>query len=110
MRDVGGGIKATQSELLAVIQSLHGQQRWKDSAPIMADYIAAFPGQADPVRIKLAQICVVELQRPEKALELLWAMDLKKLPEKQVTLVKRITAKAEQMRQEGVVELDVETW
>lgn len=110
LRGVGGGLTIERNEMLAVIQFLHTQQRWKDSAPFMAEYIVRYPEHAEAVRIKLAQICVVELQRPEKALEILRPVNVKKLPEKQATLVKRIRAKAEQLRSEGVVELDVETW
>jgi hypothetical protein len=76
----------------------------------MAEYISRLPEQAISVRITLAQICVLELQRPGKAIDLLKGIDSKPLPEKQATLVKKIRARANQMSQEGVVELDVETW
>lgn len=110
MKHVRGGVKPERNDWLAMIQWLHSQKRWADSAPYMAKYLAAHPEQADVVRIKLAQICVVELQRPGKALDLLAEVDAKKLPEKQAALIKRIQAKALQLQQEGVVELDVDTW
>jgi membrane associated rhomboid family serine protease len=109
MKNVGGGLKLDRQELITVVQSLHTAQRWADSAPLMAEYIARFPGQADAMRIKLAQICIVELQRPAKALELLSWVDVKSLAEKQASL-HRIRAKAKQMQLQGVVELEVETW
>jgi hypothetical protein len=62
------------------------------------------------MRIKLAQICVVELGRPGKALELLAEVDTTCVPEQHAQLVQRIAAKAHAMQAEGVVELDVETW
>jgi hypothetical protein len=62
------------------------------------------------VRVKLAQICVVELGRPGKALDLLAEVDSNKFPEQQQALIKKIAARARQMQDEGVVELDVETW
>ncbi len=110
MKNVRGGIQPERNQWLAIIQWLHSQKRWADSAPLMASYIAAYPKQAEAVRIKLAQICVVELQRPGKALELIAELDTKTLPNKQAALVKRIRDKALDMQQEGVVELDVETW
>ena len=110
MKHVHGGVKPERNDWLTMIQWLHSQKRWADSAPYMAQFVAAYPDQADAVRIKLAQICVVELQRPGKALDLLTDVDAKKLPEKQATLVKRIQAKALQLQDEGVVELDVDTW
>jgi hypothetical protein len=110
MRNVCGGITATRDEWLAMIQSLHKEKRWAESAPLMAKLIVAFPKNADVVRIKLAQVCVVELLRPAKALELLGEVDAKKLPEKQAELFKRIRTKAMQLQEEGVVELDDDAW
>jgi hypothetical protein len=89
---------------------LHGTGRWRDSAPFLAELIRRFPDGADAARIKLAHICVVELNRPAKALELLADTDTQKLPPSQATLVTRITAKARQMQSEGVLELDTDGW
>jgi hypothetical protein len=110
MKPIGGGLALERDELLAIIHSLHAEQRWADCAPFMDDLIRRFPQRTEPIRIKLAQICVVELQRPGKALDLLATIDAKKLPEEQATLVKRIAAKARHMQMEGTVELDVDTW
>ena len=110
MKNVGGGIRLEREDYLPIIQWMHGQKRWADSAPYMAGFIEADPARADAMRVKLAQICVVELQRPGKALDLLAEVDEAKLPEKQAGLVKRIERKALEMQQEGVVELDVEGW
>jgi hypothetical protein len=110
MKGVGGGLTLDRQELLAVVGALHASQRWADSALLMAEYIKRFPAQADAMRIKLAQICVFELQRPAKALEILSAVNVKALGEKQVLLVQRIQAKVKQLQQQGVVELEVETW
>jgi membrane associated rhomboid family serine protease len=110
MKDVGTGLTLDRNELLEIIRGLHSAKRWQDSAPSMAEFIVRFPEQADPMRIKLAQICVVELQRPGKALDLLAAVDKSKLSDQHSQLINRITAKAQAMQAEGVVELDVETW
>ena len=110
MRESGSSISLTREELLKIIQALHAAKRWQDSAPYMAEFIERFPEQADAMRIKLAQICVVELQRPGKAFDLLSNVNKSKLPEQHVKLMERITAKAHALEAEGVVELDVETW
>jgi membrane associated rhomboid family serine protease len=110
MKESGSTFTLARDELLKIVQALHAAKRWQDSAPYMAEFIERFPEQADAMRIKLAQICVVELQRPGKALDLLAAVDKSKLPEQHSILVKRITAKAHALEAEGVVELDVETW
>jgi membrane associated rhomboid family serine protease len=110
MREVGDGLQLDQRQLLTLIKWFHGEKRWSNSAPFMAELIARFPEAADPVRVKLAQICVVELGRPGKALDLLAEVDSNKFPEQQQALIKKIAARARQMQDEGVVELDVETW
>jgi len=110
MREVGGGLSLAYSEFLTLINALHTAKRWKDSAPLMAECIERFPDRADPIRVKLAQICVVELERPGKALELLTDVDSSKLPEKHAVLAQRVAAKARQMQNEGVVEFDDDTW
>jgi membrane associated rhomboid family serine protease len=110
MKQVGGGWTLARGELLALIKFLHAEKRWKDSAPLMAEFIDRFPDQAEAVRVKLAQICVVELERPGKALDLLAAIDIKKLPAEQARLAQRITAKAKQMQDEGTVEFDTDAW
>jgi hypothetical protein len=110
MKDVGPGLTLDRNELLAIIQGLQAAKRWQDSAPCMAEFIDRFPEQADAMRIKLAQICVVELQRPGKALDLLAHVDQSKLTEQHAKLAKRIAIKAHAMQSEGVVELDLDTW
>jgi hypothetical protein len=110
MQNIRCGITPTRDEWLAMIHWFHTEKRWAESAPLMAKLLTAFPENADPVRLKLAQICVVELQRPAKALELLGAVNAKKLPQQQLQLCKRIQAKAIQMQAEGVVELDDDSW
>ena len=110
MKHVRGGFTPECNEWMPMIQWLHGQKRWAESAPFMAKYIDAYPAQADAVRIKLAQICVLELMRPGKALELLTPIKTASLPEKQKGFVERIRVKAIEMQHEGVVELDTDTW
>lgn len=110
MQDLGGGFVLARDDFVAIIRGLHAKGRWTDSAPFMAELNERFPDGADPVRVKLAQICVVELERPGKALDLLAAVDVAKSPEKQATLARRVAAKARQMQAEGTVELDTDAW
>ena len=67
MKNVAGGVTPERSDWLAMIQWLHSQQRWADSAPYMGKFISLYPKQADAVRINLARICVLELQPRAKA-------------------------------------------
>jgi membrane associated rhomboid family serine protease len=106
MRHVGDGLQLDRGKLNSIIRGLHTERRWADSAPFMAELVQRFPKGSDLVRIKLAQICTVELQRPARALELLQAVDYQQQPEANIALAKKIARKAKQMQAEGVVELE----
>lgn len=106
LSDVGSGFELSKSELLGVIKGLHSQHAWTISAPFMRELIKRFPQGMDKLRIKLAQICVTEWQRPALALEQLGAVDFSKQSESAITLAKKVARKAKQMQAEGVYELD----
>ncbi|MGE3242310.1 MAG: rhomboid family intramembrane serine protease [Pirellulales bacterium] len=108
MRHVGGGLVLDRDELFALIKHLQATNRFRESAPLMAELIRRFPDGADAVRVKLAQLCVVQLDRPAKALELLSGIDPLRLPAPQMELAKKIAAKAHAMQADGDVELDTE--
>jgi len=110
MKPVGGGLRLDRDELAAVIKGLHAAGRWGDSAPFMAEFIERFAEGAELLRIKLAQICVVELNRPGQALELLTKVDARRVPAPQISLARKIAAKAKQMQADGEYELESESW
>jgi membrane associated rhomboid family serine protease len=110
MKHVGDGLALDRNELLAVTKGLQSAGRWSESAPYMAELIRRFPDGADLVRIKLAQLCVVELNRPGKALELLAEVDAARVPAPQLALAKKIAAKARQMQAAGEIEIDSDEW
>ena len=58
-----------EADLLALIQSLHEQKLWAESIAPMAEYLALYSQKAALVRLKLAQILVVQQNRPAQALE-----------------------------------------
>lgn len=110
MAGVHGGLVLEPAHLAAMIKGLHSERMWRESAPLMADLIDRAPGHADGVRLKLAQICVVELDRPGRALELLSATNTAQLTDPQRGLAKKIAARARQMQAAGEVELDDGAW
>jgi membrane associated rhomboid family serine protease len=110
IRGMAGPPEIERLPLLAIIKFLHEQRRWLDSTPLLADMIERFPEHSAPARIKLAQICVVELERPRKALELLAGVNLRALSEDLKRLSKMIIARAKQMLAEGTIEIDSDTW
>ena len=107
---VGKGLALGPPDLLQMIKLLHAKKMWKESTPFMAELIQRSPKDTDPIRIKLAQICVMLLNRPGKAIELLQEVDLKQLSDKKQILVKQIATKARRLQSEGTVELDNEEW
>lgn len=106
LQTTAGKIELSQQELLTVIKGLHAEQQWQRSVPFMRELIDRFPQGMDKVRLKLAQICVTELQRPALALEQLAAVDFSKQSEATIKLAKKIARRAKQMQAEGVYELD----
>lgn len=108
MRRVGDGLVLERDELFALIKHLQATNRFRESAPLMAELIRRFPDGADAVRVKLAQLCVVQLDRPAKALELLAGVNPQRLSTPQAELAKKIAAKARAMQADGEVELDTE--
>ncbi len=110
LQQMSPGLELSRSMLLKMIAALHKEKRWKESCPLMAEVIERFPAESHAVQVKLAQICVVELQKPSKAIELLKSLDLQQLPPKTLSLVKKIAQRAKQMQKEGVVELDNDAW
>jgi len=110
LREAGQPLRVERAKLSLLIRQLHQEKQWARSAPLMAEVIAQAPDSSDGVRLMLAQICVMQLERPGRALELLAAAQVEALPEKQQQLAAKITRRAEQMQATGVVELDDEHW
>lgn len=107
---VGDGLRLMPGQLTKLIAGLQAEERWSDLAPLMVELIEQSPDAADKLRVQLAQICVMKLDRPGRALELLGRVDTKSLSEKQLTAAKRIARRANEMQSEGVVELDDGGW
>jgi membrane associated rhomboid family serine protease len=97
-------------ELAALIAALHNKRLWRESAPFMAEYLERFEESADSVRLKLAQICIVELDRPGRAIELLKCVDGASLSSEQKRVHQKLVARAKTMQAEGTLELDDQGW
>lgn len=106
----GEPIEPSAAELKALVARLHKAGRFRESAPWMAELIRVDPASADLVRIKLAQICVAELERPGRAIDLLQQVDSRPLLEQHAKLIAKVRARADQLQAAGVVEIDNESW
>lgn len=110
MADLDIPLKLSREELLGLIVGLHHNAQWKDSAPLMAEFLEKFPDQSEAVRLKLAQICLVELERPSKALELLEPLIHGKLSAENKKLRRKLLALAQKQIADGALEFEEESW
>lgn len=110
MKQAGTRIPLERSDLVDAVRQLHAQQAWTDSAMLLHELVERYPDGADPARLKLAQICVTELQKPARALELLHAIDFSGQTEANVRLAKKIARRAKALQAEGIYELDDDVW
>jgi hypothetical protein len=94
----------SERELMDLIKPLLVQRAWSSATPLMRDYIQRFPNQADRMRLKLAQVLIRDLDRPTQALRVL--AEIGALPAQLDALRLQLTRQAEQMQEEGVLELE----
>jgi membrane associated rhomboid family serine protease len=105
-RDLKLPLALSRQEQLKLLTGLDQHRLWRDAAPLMASFIDEFPQECTAVRLRLAQICLVELERPAKAIELLSQLDSSKLNESQASLAKKLQIVAHRQIADGEVELD----
>ena len=111
LNSAGANLELSRDLILKLITRLHQEKKWPESCLLMAEVLERLPEESnDAIRVKLAQICVVELGRPSRALDLLQTLDLKQLPPELLKLTHKIARRAKQMQQEGVIELDDGGW
>jgi membrane associated rhomboid family serine protease len=98
------------ADWLALIQALLNAQDWRSGVAVMEDYLRRNPKPSPRVRLRLAQILVKEQQRPAHALKVLNEIPDGALPENLAIAASQLRRQAEQMREEGVLELEGEGW
>jgi membrane associated rhomboid family serine protease len=87
------------------IKELHVLEAWKPSLPLMRDYIRRFPDKSVRVRLRLVQI-LIKQQRPAQAMRELQQLRQSALPPQLAVAHGDLEAKAHQMLEEGVLELE----
>lgn len=95
-------------DLYALIKSLHVVGEWEASVPLMRDYCRRFPARSTKVRLKLAQVLLNDLRRPEAALRVLGESSEGSLDESLDKVRRQLIRQAMKMREEGVLELEGE--
>jgi hypothetical protein len=109
MRTVPGW-QPPDPDWLDLIKALNAEKMWPASVSVMEDYLRRSSDPSPRVRLKLAQILIKEQQRPAHALRVLGEIPPNSLPESLDSVRQQLTRQAEQMREDGVLELEGEAW
>lgn len=104
------GWQLERPQLLALIQGLHKQQLWSESIPPMVEYLRTAPDGAPRVRLKLAQILIVEAKRPGRALSVLEKIPAGSLTPEQEKTRRNLEHHARKAYANAELEVDGEDW
>src|SRR5262249_19653498 len=104
------GWKPDEQDWLSLIQALVDQNTWEAALPVMRDYLERAANPSPRVQLKLAQILIQKLGRPLQGLNVLGQIKSASLPGKLQPLYQHLIETAEQMREDGELELQDEMW
>jgi hypothetical protein len=104
------GWQPQESDWIDLIQALLDQNAWGEVAGVMREYIERAAEPSPRVRLKLAQVCIQKLGRPLQGLRVLGQIAVGSLPESLETARAKLVRQAEDMREEGELELQDELW
>jgi hypothetical protein len=99
-----------ERDWLALMQAAINQKSWNEAVLVARDYLSGVEAASPRVRLKLAQILVQNLERPVQALKVLGAIEPGSLSGDLESARTKLARKAEQLREEGVLELEDELW
>jgi membrane associated rhomboid family serine protease len=86
------------------------QNRWAEAARVMRDYVERAESPSPRVRLKLAQILIQKLGRPQQGLRILEKLNAEELPESLRPTRAQLEKQAEDLREDGELELQDEMW
>jgi membrane associated rhomboid family serine protease len=98
-----------EPDWLDLIKALIDQKAWDDAIAVMNGYVEAVEAPSPRIRLKLAQLLMQKQERPARALRMLASLPEGSLPDSLESIRRQLVQQAEQMREEGVLELDDET-
>jgi membrane associated rhomboid family serine protease len=96
----------SQADLYQMIKALHARRAEADSIRLMRDYCRFYPSSSPKVRLKLAQVLMRDRQRPVAALRILDEIPAGSLAPDLESARQRLSLKAKQMLEDGVLELE----
>ena len=104
------GWSLSEPDLLTLIQGLHEKKLWADSIPPMTDYLARYIAKVPLVRLRLAQILVLQEHRPAQALKVMAKIDPAAFDPRQRELYAKLRAKARQLHEQDPYEIAEHDW
>lgn len=104
------GWEIGQRELQTIIRDYHRRKMWSQSVPAMVEYLHRFHDREIPLRLKLAQILVLEQQRPAQAIQVLSKLNEALLDDESAQMVHKIRQKALALQKSGIPEPPPENW
>ena len=110
LRDLPGWSLA-EPELGSLILALHKQKLWTESFPVIREYLSQCPEKAAVMRLRLARVFAVELNRPIQALKVLDSIDEAVLNAREKEFSQKLRVIAEQLRRKNDNEYEMlEEW
>ncbi len=106
---LGKTVSFPEPELLKLIEILYRDNMWEEVIPFLERYLKEYSEKDIPIRLRLAKIFIERQQRPAQGLKLLKPLPAN-LGEKLNATRDRLKAKAQQMIDDGVIELDGQQW
>ncbi len=104
------GWQPHERDWLELIQALVEQNTWDAAIPVIREYLEDTAKPSPRVQLKLAQILIQKLGRPLQGLKVLDQIPEGALPEKLDLVYRQLAHEAEQMREDGELELQDEMW
>jgi len=99
-----------EKELLQFTELVCDEKLWQAAVPLLENYLQRFSSRAVQARLKLAKILIEQQQRPTYASRILAELPRQGLAEKEEKLRTSLTAKAQKMIDDGVLELEGRAW
>ena len=104
------GWKPAEPDWIDLIQAVVDQNAWDEAVAVMRDYVQRTPHPSPRVRLKLAQVLIQKLSRPLQGLAVLNQIPAGALSESLEATQRKLVREAEQLREEGDLELQDELW
>ncbi len=110
MRHADSEWELTQQQRMALIKVLQKQKLWSESVAPMAEFVRDAPDGAPRVRLKLAQVLLVQENRPGRALDALSAIAPGDLPPELEKMRQKLETVAKKRYEEGELEIETDEW